>query len=173
MGGARAPFAPPARAAPPPPPRARLAAARRRPAPPPAALPLPHAATLLAPADLVPEFPRMGQAVRDWIAADVPQLAGFNGDDLNKILLNDLVSPSSWYTAALALCIVVLFVYARDLDRVAESPAEHAAAEEAAAAEAPAARALRERRRGLWWLAAAAAAALWTTGVAGPGALHI
>ncbi len=50
---------------------------------------LPPSAPLAA---VVPNFPRIGgQPVRDWIGQAVENLPGFNGNDLARLLLPDLV----------------------------------------------------------------------------------
>jgi hypothetical protein len=58
-------------------------------------------------AALVPRFPRLVEQVKDFIAPSVPQLEGFNADDLNRILIPDVVSPGNLYTLLLLLALVV------------------------------------------------------------------
>ena len=81
----------------------------------PSALPSHLASTPVTPvytiADYVPDFPRLGTPIRDFIAKDVPQLPGFNADDFTKLFLPDLIQPSNIYTCVLLLSCAVAFVY--------------------------------------------------------------
>ena len=83
---------------------------------PPAAAALPQAAAAVAAvaplAALVPTFPRVGgQAVRDWIGQSVDNLPGFNGDDLARLLLPDLVSLVDVPTLLISFLLLLAFVY--------------------------------------------------------------
>lgn len=62
-------------------------------------------------AEYVPEFPRLGDPIRDFIAPDVPQLTGFNADDFTRLFLPDLIQPANIYTFLLFLSCAVAFVY--------------------------------------------------------------
>lgn len=140
-------------------------------------------------AALVPDFPRYMQTVRDFIAQDVPQLPGFNGNDINTIILPDLLNVANLYTAVLVLASAVAFFYweggqllsdfrqEQDMERLEEEFREGQqggqeagagrgvdAAELQRLGETPEQRAKWERRRGLGWLALVTLLALWCAG---------
>ena len=131
--------------------------------------------------------------MRDWIGQSVDNLPGFNGDDLARLLLPDLVSLVDVPTLLISVLLLLAFVYweggvlLRQLrerqrkQRQQGGNGESAAGEAAAAAAAeqqqgqqekqqerqewtPLERARHEQRRGLGWLALATAATIWMTG---------
>jgi hypothetical protein len=151
--------------------------------------PPPHESASLA--ALVPDFPRFGKTIRDFIAQDLAQAEGgaVTGDTVNSLLIPDIVQPSSLYTAALILCCVVVFVYweggqllegfqaEKELEQLEDKYREDqqqtgggggsaaaAAARRRRAGLAAVEAVKRERRRGLAWLALATALALWCAG---------
>ena len=141
-------------------------------------LPLPPSPPPLA--ALIPDFPRIGgQPLREWIGAQVPQLPGFNGDDLTRMLLAD-VQRNPTTSAIIAALLVAFLFYEGELlfERwQRDHPASRQQQEEEGGGGAPNAQPQRrrhqtpmerlrhERRRGLYWLSMATAVALWCTGL--------
>ena len=111
---------------------------------------------------------------RDWLAREVPQLPGakegaFDGDDVNRLLIPDLVGVDGWTLAAAVAALVWLASLEGGLLADAEDGEE---GEGGAAGQPPRPQDLPpeqrrayERRRGLSWLALATALTVWCTGV--------
>ena len=125
---------------------------------------------------VVPDFPRLSQPFRDFIARDVPNLTGFNANDVVKNFTPDLIDPNSLYTCLLLVSCAAAFVYLEgaallqdllqemDFERLEEKYLEENRDKY------PVNMSRRdltekERRRGLGWLALVTALSVWCTGV--------
>lgn len=127
---------------------------------------------------IVPDFPRMVQPIRDFIAHDVPSLTGFNANDVVKIFTPDLINPSSLYTCLLLVSCAAAFVYLEgvdllqdllqelDFERLEQKYLEENRDDNGAPINSSREELReKERRRGLGWLALVTALSVWCTGV--------
>ena len=126
-------------------------------------------------ASIVPDFPRIGAPIRDFVARDVPRPPGFDVDGVTRLFTPDLINPSSVYKILLFVSCAAAFVYLEGValiqDLLQEMDYERLEDEflEGGKDERNKRGALndtlRERRRGLGWLALVTALAVWCTGV--------
>jgi len=62
-------------------------------------------------ASIVPDFPRIGAPIRDFVARDVPRPPGFDVDGVTRLFTPDLINPSSVYKILLFVSCAAAFVY--------------------------------------------------------------
>ena len=67
-------------------------------------------------ASYVPDFPRIGEPLRNFISRDVPTSPGINADDLTRIFLPDLIQPSFIYSFLLLVSCGAAFVYLGEMN---------------------------------------------------------